>query len=93
MAQSAALSSAAKTAARAGLRGRVGGGINDLPPDGWKDPDILSDSLWILGDRDNSGARDGFYHGNFIPQIPRQLMRRFEREFCKITFLICRKMQ
>ena len=54
--------------------------ISDLPPDGWKDPSILSDSLWILGDRDKSGAHDGHYHGNFIPQIPHQLMRRFTRE-------------
>ena len=53
--------------------------ISDLPPDGWKDSSILSDSLWILGDRDNSGAHDGHYHGNFIPQIPNQLMRRFTR--------------
>ena len=53
--------------------------ICDLPPDGWKDPSLLSDSLWILGDRDKSGAHDGHYHGNFIPQIPNQLMRRFTR--------------
>ena len=55
-------------------------GLCDLPPDSWKDASILSDSLWILGDRDNSGAHDGHYHGNFIPQIPNQLMRRFTRE-------------
>ena len=52
-------------------------GVSDLPPDGWKDSSLLSDSLWILGDRDNSGVHDGHYHGNFIPQIPHQLMRRF----------------
>ena len=54
--------------------------ISDLPLDGWKDPSLLSDSLWILGDRDKSGAHDGHYHGNFIPQIPHQLMRRFTRQ-------------
>lgn len=54
--------------------------ISDLSADGWKDTSLLSDSLWILGDRDNSGAHDGHYHGNFIPQIPHQLMRRFTRK-------------
>ena len=54
--------------------------VCDLPPDGWKDPSIFADSLWILGDRDKSGVHDGHYHGNFIPQIPNQLMRRFTRK-------------
>ena len=53
--------------------------ISDLPPDGWKDPSLLADSLWLLGNRDNAGAHDGHYHGNFIPQIPNQLLRRFTR--------------
>ena len=61
------------------VNGATLNGLSDLPPDGWKDSSILSDSLWILGDRDNSGAHDGHYHGNFIPQIPHQLMRRFTR--------------
>ena len=61
------------------VNGATLNGLCDLPPDGWKDSSILSDSLWILGDRDNSGAHDGHYHGNFIPQIPNQLMRRFTR--------------
>ena len=39
--------------------------------------DLFTDSLWILGNRDNSGQHTGHYHGNFVPQIPNQLMRRF----------------
>ena len=76
---------ASKSARPPSARKRTNGGttindICDLPPDGWKDPSILADSLWIIGDRDKSGAHDGHYHGNFIPQIPNQLMRRFTRE-------------
>jgi tRNA G10 N-methylase Trm11 len=55
--------------------------INDLNLKKWKDyPDILTDSLWIIGERDKSGAHKGDYHGNFIPQIPNQLMRRFTKK-------------
>ncbi|BCW96545.1 MAG: DNA methyltransferase [Fimbriimonadales bacterium] len=39
--------------------------------------DILTDSLWLLGKRDNSGAHTADYWGNFVPQIPQQAMRRF----------------
>ena len=49
-----------------------------MPLARWREfGDLLTDSLWILGDRDNSGKHDGSYHGNFIPQIPNQLMRRY----------------
>ena len=55
--------------------------INDLNLKKWKDyPDIITDSLWMLGERDKSGAHKGDYHGNFIPQIPNQLMRRFTKK-------------
>lgn len=58
----------------------ISGGISDLPLDDWREyGDISTDSLWVLGDRDNSGKHDGFYHGNFIPQIPHQLMRRYTK--------------
>ena len=53
--------------------------ISDLRDDEWKDTAILSDSLWVLGNRDNSGAHHPGYHGNFVPQIPYQLIRRFTR--------------
>ena len=53
-------------------------GISDIPLADWKNhPDLFSDSLWLLGNRDNSGHHTGHYHGNFVPQIPNQLIRRF----------------
>lgn len=55
--------------------------INDLNLDDWKaHDDILTDSLWMLGERDKSGAHNNGYHGAFIPQIPNQLMRRFTKK-------------
>lgn len=55
--------------------------INDLNLKNWKEyEDVLTDSLWIMGARDKSGAHTGEYHGNFIPQIPNQLMRRFTKK-------------
>ena len=44
------------------------GQINDLNLHRWKEyDDILTDSLWVLGKRDTSGAHNGGYWGNFIP--------------------------
>lgn len=55
--------------------------INDLNLNNWKEyKDLLTDSLWIIGERDKSGVHNGGYHGNFIPQIPNQLMRRFTKK-------------
>ncbi|MFN3269719.1 DNA methylase [Bacteroidetes/Chlorobi group bacterium Naka2016] len=55
--------------------------INDLNLKNWKEyEDIITDSLWIIGERDKTGSHRGDYHGNFIPQIPNQLMRRFTRK-------------
>lgn len=55
--------------------------INDLDLKNWKEyQDIITDSLWIIGERDKSDSHKGDYHGNFIPQIPNQLMRRFTRK-------------
>ncbi len=55
--------------------------INDLNLKEWKQyDDILTDSLWVIGNRDKSGAHNNTYHGNFIPQIPNQMMRRFTRK-------------
>jgi len=54
--------------------------INDLDMRRWKDYDeIITDSLWIFPSRDNSGAHTPEYHGNFIPQIPRQAILRFTK--------------
>jgi len=55
--------------------------FNDIDMNRWKDAsDIETDSLWIINKRDNSGKHNGFYHGNFVPQIPRQLIRRYTKK-------------
>jgi len=55
-------------------------GINDLNLHRWKEyEDIFTDSLWVLERRDNSGVHKASYWGNFIPQIPYQMMRRYTR--------------
>ncbi|MBU2511992.1 DNA methylase [bacterium] len=54
--------------------------INDLNLKEWKKyQDIWTDSLWIIGSRDRSGGHSNSYHGNFVPQIPNQLIRRFTK--------------
>jgi len=56
--------------------------INDINLLRWKEYDeIITDSLWILDKRDSSGAHLGWYWGNFIPQIPRQLMLRYTKKY------------
>lgn len=42
--------------------------------------DINVDSLWLIKARDKSGKHQNIYHGNFIPQIPDQLIRRYTQE-------------
>ncbi|MEM5806127.1 MAG: DNA methyltransferase [Candidatus Aenigmatarchaeota archaeon] len=57
------------------------GKINDINLLRWKEYDeVITDSLWILGKRDTSGAHLGWYWGNFIPQIPRQMMLRYTKK-------------
>jgi hypothetical protein len=53
---------------------------NDINLNRWKEyPEILTDSLWVLPKRDTAGAHLGWYWGNFIPQIPHQLMLRYTK--------------
>lgn len=55
--------------------------INDINLHRWKEYDeIITDSLWVLNKRDNSGMHTGNYWGNFIPQIPRQMMLRYTKK-------------
>ena len=55
--------------------------IKDLNMKDWKQyNDILTDSLWIIDKKENSGNHKGDYHGNFIPQIPNQLFQRYTRK-------------
>lgn len=63
--------------------------INDLDLKEWKSIDVNTDSLWIIDKRDNSGIHNANYHGNFVPQIPRELMQRFTKkgDFVLDTFL------
>jgi len=66
------------------------GKINDINLNRWKEyTDIITDSLWILDKRDSSGAHSAGYWGNFIPQIPHQLMMRYtkEKEWVLDTFV------
>ncbi|MGI8883878.1 MAG: DNA methyltransferase [Pyrinomonadaceae bacterium] len=53
---------------------------NDLEIESWKESDINTDSLWLISERDKSGKHANNYHGNFIPQIPNQLIRRFTKK-------------
>lgn len=55
--------------------------INDINLLRWKEyDDIITDSLWVLDKRDTSGAHLGWYWGNFIPQIPHQMMLRYTKK-------------
>lgn len=53
---------------------------NNIDMQNWKESDINTDSLWIIDERDKSGKHKNIYHGNFIPQIPNQLIRRYTKE-------------
>ncbi len=46
----------------------------------WKHTDINVDSLWIISERAKDGKHKNVYHGNFIPQIPNQLIRRYTQK-------------
>src|SRR6185503_4344657 len=55
--------------------------INDINLLRWKEhSEVITDSLWVLGRRDSSGSHLGWYWGNFIPQIPHQLMLRYTKK-------------
>lgn len=55
--------------------------VNDINLNRWKEyQDILTDSLWILEKRDDSGVHTGWYWGNFVPQIPHQLIVRYTKK-------------
>ena len=46
----------------------------------WKEIDVNIDSLWIIGPRATGGKRSNCYHGNFAPQVPNHLIRRYTEE-------------
>jgi len=54
--------------------------IGEANGDNWRDfEDIKTNSLWIIGSRGRKGMHEGTYHGNFVPQIPYQAIRRFTK--------------
>lgn len=54
--------------------------FSDIDLSRWKDyDDVILDSLWLLGARDKTGPHVGDYWGNFIPQIPHQVLTRFTK--------------
>lgn len=55
--------------------------VNDINLLRWKEyGEIVTDSLWTVNRRDGSGAHEGWYWGNFVPQIPRQMMLRYTKK-------------
>ena len=66
---------------KSSIRGIKTSNLNDINLLRWKDYDgIITDSLWVLDKRDTSGAHLAWYWGNFIPQIPHQIMLRYTRK-------------
>jgi hypothetical protein len=56
------------------------GAINDINLRRWKEyAEIQTDSLWIIERRDSSGVHTANYWGNFVPQIPRQMLLRYTK--------------
>ncbi len=52
---------------------------NDIDPNNWKDyEEILTNTFWSFH-RENSGVHNASYHGNFIPQVPRQMFMRYTK--------------
>ncbi|MGC8505811.1 MAG: DNA methyltransferase [Thermoplasmata archaeon] len=56
--------------------------INDINLLRWKDyGDILTDSFWSFDRRTRTGSHSAWYWGNFVPQIPNQLLRRYTKQY------------
>lgn len=54
--------------------------FNDIDLKQWKEyTDILTTTLWQFK-RENSGVHNAKYHGNFVPQVPRQLFKRYTKK-------------
>lgn len=54
--------------------------FSELDPSRFKEyPEVILESLWVLGKRDTYGPHSAEYWGNFVPQIPHQLMRRYTK--------------
>jgi hypothetical protein len=54
--------------------------FSDIDLRRWRErDDVILDTLWVLGARDRNGPHAGDYWGNFVPQIPRQILLRFSK--------------
>ncbi len=54
--------------------------FSDIDLTRWKQyGDVLLETLWLLGPRDRTEPHAGDYWGNFIPQIPYQVLTRFTK--------------
>ncbi len=86
-----------------GLSKTKTGKINDINLYRWKEyDDIITNSLWILDKRDNSGVHSAEYWGNFIPQIPNQFLKRYTKKDewvldpflgCGTTLIECQRLE
>ncbi len=54
--------------------------FNNIDLKDWKNSKVWTDSLWIIPERDKSGKHSGSYHGNFVPQIPHQMILRYTKK-------------
>lgn len=54
---------------------------NDIDIKERKESDIITDSLWVIKERGKWWKHSNFYHWNFIPQIPNQLIRRYTKKW------------
>lgn len=55
--------------------------FNDIDLKKWKEyEDIELSSLWIIENRKKNTYHSNQYHGNFVPQIPEQLIKRFTKK-------------
>ena len=65
---------------RRGVEHTKTSGCNDVNLYRWQEyEDILTDSLWLMDKRDRSGVHNAGYWGNFVPQIPQQLLSRYTK--------------
>jgi SAM-dependent methyltransferase len=62
------------------IRGRDSLPYSDIIPSRWMNyPDVKTESIWIMKSRKRDEFHDASYWGNFVPQIPEQLITRFSK--------------
>lgn len=55
--------------------------LNDLDLDNWKSlGEIWTDSFWLIPSCAKTGAHSNEYHGNFVSQIPRQVIQQYTKQ-------------